>query len=349
MSARGVFCLRARRKLARLHATSRSAQIADSVLVSLCGTLWGTGSGWNVRCLSTEQVTMTVGSLFAELRLVPPNQRGKRWVMGEEPHGRLAGASLWETVNVRRDPAGPGSRGGNWQLDTIEDVRDYVADFPNVFAGLRVDGDLGVVAFTADLEEHLRGLQTWVEHPELVRVEPAKHAKAKLEADIRAIRRRLQEDPRQPELAGGPGFINLKAPFADLASELHRDYGDALKITLGNKPFPPDRTASRQPVPIPVPTVTIPGLELTISFDEPHVVAGETLRGQVTFANKGSQRVEGMTGVLTGGVRGEGDDFMAGNFTGAVVAVGQIIRLEPGQSRELGLIVGTSSCLPDTS
>jgi hypothetical protein len=269
--------------------------------------------------------------------------------MGSEHYGRVTGASLWEAGNVRRGPAGPGSRGGNWRLDTAEDVRDYVTGFPDVFAGIRVDGDLVVVAFTADLEEHRRGLEASVEHPELVRVEPAKHAKAKLEADIRAIRCRLADDPRHPEQGGGPGFIKLKAQFSDLAAELHEQYGDALKITVGQRPFPPERIANRQPVPIPVPTVTVPDLELTIAFDEPRVVAGENLRGRVTFANKGSQRVEGMTGVLTGGIRGEGDDFMAGNFAGAVVAVGQIVRLEPGESRELGLIVGTASCLPDTS
>ena len=104
------------------------------------------------------------------------------------------------------------------------------------------------ISLLPHLGEHLRGLQASVEHPELVRVEPAKHAKAKLEADISAIRRRLNEVPRHPEQGGGPGFINLKAPFADLAAELHGEYGDALKITVGDRPFPPERTASRKAV-----------------------------------------------------------------------------------------------------
>jgi hypothetical protein len=39
---------------------------------------------------------------------------------------------------VRRDPAGPGSRGDNWQLDTVEDTRDYVANYPEAFGGTRV-------------------------------------------------------------------------------------------------------------------------------------------------------------------------------------------------------------------
>ncbi|MHB1930420.1 MAG: hypothetical protein ACYDEN_08415 [Acidimicrobiales bacterium] len=250
---------------------------------------------------------------------------------------------------MRREPAGPGSRGGNWRLDTVEDARDYVAGFPEVFGGIRVDGELVVVAFTADLERHLRGLQASVEHPELVRVEAAKYSVAKLEADIRAIRRRLAGDPRHPEQGGGPGHIQLRAPFAELAAGLHREYGDALEIVVGHKPFPPEKIDDRRPAPIPAPTVTVPGLELTVTVDEPTVTAGEELTGRVTFAHRGSHRVEGMTGILTGGVRRDGDDFMAGNFAGAVVAIGYTVRLEPGQSKELELIVGTASCLPDTS
>jgi hypothetical protein len=68
----------------------------------------------------------------------------------------------------------------------------------------------------------------------------------------------------------------------------------------------------------------------------------------VVFSNRGSQRVNGMTGVLTGGVRGD-EDRMAGNFAGAIVAVGQRIEVGPGASIEPPLMVGTASCLPDLS
>lgn len=251
---------------------------------------------------------------------------------------------------MRRDPAGPGSRRGNWRLDTVEDVRDYVAGFPEVFGGIRVEGDLVVVAFTADLDEHRRGLQASVEHPELVRVEHARYSEAKLTADIAAIRRRLAEDPRRPQIGvSGPGRIQLRAPFATLAGELHDLYGDALEITVGNKRFPPGKIERRPPVPVPEPTVAVPGLELSVVVDERTVAAGEDVHGRVVFINEGSDLVEGMTGVLTGGVRREGDDFMAGSFTGPVRLVGYTVRLEPGQRTELGLVVGTASCLPDTS
>ncbi len=206
---------------------------------------------------------------------------------------------------MRRDPAGPGSRGGNWHLDTVEDARDYVADYPEVFGGTRGSGDLVIVSFTSHLDEHLRGLQVAVEHPELVRVEAAEYPIAKLEADIGEIYRRLRADPRRPLNGGAPGHVRLRAPFATLAADLHREYGTALEITVGHKPFPPERIGDRQPVPVPTPTVTVPGVELAVSLDAARVAQGEDFEGRVLLSNRGAQRVTGLTGLLTGGVRAE--------------------------------------------
>lgn len=141
----------------------------------------------------------------------------------------------------------------------------------------------------------------------------------------------------------------MRAPFAELAADLHREYGDSLEITVGHKPFPAELRGDRQPVPLPTPTVTVPGLELKVTVDEPHVAPGEDLEGRVIFANRGPHRVEGMTGVLTGGVRRDGQDFLAGTFAGAITLQGYGIGLAPGSSRELPLIIGTASCLPDSS
>jgi hypothetical protein len=233
--------------------------------------------------------------------------------------------------------------------DTVEDVRDYVADHQDVFGGMRVSGDLVIVSFTADLDEHLDGLRASVEHPELVRVEPAQHPLAKLKADAGAIRQRLGADPRHPLSGSAPGHIKLRAPFAELAAELHRHYGSSLEITVGHKPFPPEQIGDLQPVPLPTPTVTVAGLELTITLNAARVAQGEDLRGRVIFSNRGTQAVHGSTGVLTGGVRAENDNRMAGNFAGSIVLVGQRIQLDPGASMELPLVVGTASCLPDDS
>ena len=234
-------------------------------------------------------------------------------------------------------------------MDTVEDARDYVADHPQAYGGLRVSGDLVFVSFTSDLDGHLQGLRASVEHPELVRVERAEYPLAKLEADIRAIYQRLDDDPRRPFNGGTPGHIMLRAPFADLAAELHREYGSSLRITVGHKPYPPERIRNRQPVPLPTSTVVVPDLQLTVTVDAAHVAQGKDFDGQVVFSNRGSQRITGMSGMLTGGLRAEGDDHMAGNFTGGTFLVGMLVELDPAASMNLPIKVGTASCLPDTS
>jgi hypothetical protein len=234
-------------------------------------------------------------------------------------------------------------------LDTVADARDYVADHPEVYGGMRVSGDLVIVSFTSDLDEHLEGLRASVEHPELVRVESAEFPLAKLEADIGEIYRRLRADPRRPLNGGSPGHVQLRAPFAGLAAELHRDYGPSLHITVGHKPFPPAQIGDRQPVPLPTSTVTVPGLELTVTVNAARVAPGDDFEGSVVFSNRGSQRVAGMTGLLTGGVRAEGDDRMAGDFAGAIALVGRTVELGPGEEMELPLTVGMASLLPDVS
>jgi hypothetical protein len=136
-------------------------------------------------------------------------------------------------------------------MDTVEDARDHVAGHPEDFGGLRVSGELVIASFTSHLDEHLRGLQASVEHPELVRVELAQRPMAKREADAREIRQRLANDPRRPLQGNGPGQVRLRAPFESLAAQLHREFGASLKITLGFKPFPPEQIVELQPVPLP--------------------------------------------------------------------------------------------------
>jgi hypothetical protein len=251
---------------------------------------------------------------------------------------------------VRRDPAGPGSRGGNWRLDTAADVGDYVADHPDVYGGMRVSGDLVIVSFTSGLDEHLEGLRASVEHPDLVRVEPAEHSVAKLEADLDAIRERLDGDPHHPLLSCWLGHIQLRAPFETLATRLHQEYGSSLEITLGHKLFPPERITDPQPVALPTATITVPGLELTIAMDVARVAAGEGPRGGVIFSNRGHHQIVGMTGAeLTGGIRATGEDRMAGDFAGFTFLTGRSITLDTGESTVVPLRVGTASRLPDAS
>lgn len=52
---------------------------------------------------------------------------------------------------------------------------------------------------------------------------------------------------------------------------------------------------------------------------------------------------------MTDGVRRPGEDKLAGAFYGAVAAVGLDVDLKPSHSKEIPLLIGRASCLPDRS
>lgn len=144
-----------------------------------------------------------------------------------------------------------------------------------------------------------------------------------------------------PEEAEAPGDDR---PRALIAADLHRRFGDALDITVGSKPFPPDRITDFRTVPLPVSDADLP-LAVDIRFEPAAVVAGEDLRGTATLTNEGRDRLR----FITGGVRHPGDDKLAGVFRGPQSAAALAADLDHGQSRDVPVLMGTASCLPDRS
>lgn len=120
-----------------------------------------------------------------------------------------------------------------------------------------------------------------------------------------AERAELHGDERRVLSQSDPGYIPLRAPFADIAAELH--------------------------------------------LDSAIVAAGDDLPGTATLTNRVQDRLSFVTGLMAGGVRHPGDDKLTGAFTGAVAAVGLNVDLRHGQSKDVPVVIGTSSCLPDRS
>jgi len=91
--------------------------------------------------------------------------------------------------------------------------------------------------------------------------------------------------------------------------------------------------------------------QLGISFDVGLgvVTAGDDLHGTARLTNRGADPIRFLTSpTVTAGVRRCGDDAMAGRFTGWLTAAGILVDLREHESRELHLIFGTASCLPDS-
>jgi hypothetical protein len=104
-----------------------------------------------------------------------------------------------------------------------------------------------------------------------------------------------------------------------------------------------------EPARVPTSTVDLPELEISFDVGPGVVTAGDDLHGRAVLTNLGTDPIRFHTGpTLIGGVRRPGDDQMAGRFRGWMSAPGIRVDLAEGQSRELHLLVGTKSCLPDS-
>lgn len=233
--------------------------------------------------------------------------------------------------------------------DAAEIIRRYGAGHADTYGDLRWDDDHYVVSFTGALEEHRCNLRSLVAGLAEVEVVSTRYPSAYLSEVIDAVRAEFHGDERRILSQSGPGHRTLRAPFADIAAELHRRYGDALDITVGSKAFPPERITEFRTVPLPISGVDLPQLAVELHLDSAAVAAGDDLRGTAALTNRGQDRLSFLTGLMTGGVRHPGDDKPAGSFIGAVATVGLNVDLRHGQSRDVPVVIGTASCLPDRS
>lgn len=229
-------------------------------------------------------------------------------------------------------------------------IHRYGADHPEVYGDVRWNGPRLVVSFTADLDEHLERLRALVKDPTLIDVDPARYTGAYLTEVFDTIRAQYEDDPRQVWWTMSTGHVTLRAPFDDVAADLHSRYGDALDITLGTKAYPPERIAPREPTPLPTSTVVLARARHRVRRWRPTISTGNDLQGDAVITNRGDRRLRFVTGrVMTAGVRRPGESHLARTFCGAITQAGRTVDLRPGQSDKLRLIVGTTSCLPDRS
>lgn len=151
--------------------------------------------------------------------------------------------------------------------DAAEIIRRYGAGHADTYGDLRWDDDHYVVSFTGALEEHRCNLRSLVAGLAEVEVVSTRYPSAYLSEVIDAVRAEFHGDERRILSQSGPGHVTLRAPFADIAAELHRRYGDALDITVGSKAFPPERITEFRTVPLPISGVDLPQLAVELHLD----------------------------------------------------------------------------------
>lgn len=236
-------------------------------------------------------------------------------------------------------------------------VREYGEAHPTEWAGLRfvnVPAVVIEVGFTDNLAERRAALSEIVSNPDCLRVVRAPHTaaeRARVSEEILAWL--LQEHPGV-FVKGGHGRdrveLTLSADAHSVAEQLHDRYGDLVTLTVGTKPFPPDREPGpleglpRRPIPQGGPELH--GVRSEIALDANTVQSGGVVRGRIVLHNESERHVTINGGQMVGSLVTPGTDEVVGVFTGAVPLFGRTVFMEPGERGELPLVVGTASDLP---
>jgi hypothetical protein len=152
-----------------------------------------------------------------------------------------------------------------------------------------------------------------------------------------------------PEVDEGrqPPFTIGLAPWATAtAEELHRQFGDDVKMTVGALPYPPGRQPPR-PAAAP-PVDLLDPHEIAAELDGPAVVrSGHTLRHGLLLRNLTSRELQIATnGQVTAAVVDPATGEVVGGYAGFQTLPLIIFRVAPRQTGQVPLLIGTASCTP---
>jgi hypothetical protein len=150
------------------------------------------------------------------------------------------------------------------------------------------------------------------------------------------------------DLAGPPPFkVRLEPWAADVAEQLHRQFGDDVELTVGLLPYPPGRPARprRQSAPGDLPALLDPD-EVTVALDEIALVSsGRTLHHHLTVHNLIGSELLLTRGRVTAVVDPQTGETVGG-FSGAQTLSLKFFRVSPGGSTRIPLLIGTASSRP---
>jgi hypothetical protein len=175
-----------------------------------------------------------------------------------------------------------------------------------------------------------------------------------IRAEISAISRQEPGSVKQHGLGDGAIRVDLRADQEWRAAELYRRHGDAISLTVGRFPYPPDRPLTsreqllkagrEQNPPRPKVTLSIPGVAARLELLTPEVRSGEDGRGRIVVVNEGPDSIDLDTGQpLAGWIADMSTGERLGGATGFAAGTGWQVSLKPGKSGEITMYFGTAS------
>jgi hypothetical protein len=158
-------------------------------------------------------------------------------------------------------------------------------------------------------------------------------------------------DPREEEGRPPPYQITVAAWAVAVAEDLHRRFGDRVRLTVGRLPYPP---GSEPDVPLtdltrpPRGDLLDPG-QVQVELDGPATVrSGETLRHGLVVRNLSGQVLPVTTnGAVTAVVVDPQTGQVVGGFAEAQIMPLIMFRVAPGATERIPLLIGTASFRPE--
>jgi hypothetical protein len=211
-----------------------------------------------------------------------------------------------------------------------------------------------IIGFTSNVAEHRLALAPLLTDPDQVLVCQVAHSAS----EIAAVAAEIQQTQTSSDagfFSVGAGVeavdIQLRADQEPTAAGLVTKYGDLVSITLGNFAYPPPTDGTPAAVSVCAADVTGPtdlnGLHAELTLSAPTVPSGNDTTGTVTVTNTGSAPASFESGEpLVGSIVQAGTSKVVANYTSGIAGVGLGPTLQPGESTEIGVVVGTASCDP---
>ncbi len=238
-------------------------------------------------------------------------------------------------------------------------INQYVAANPEVstqpYLDWSSDRPRVVVGFTGDLAPHRGALRPQLADPDRVLICQVPLSGGQLEMIAQEIQRSMVPGGPVTGVGRGASAVNvtLEADGEALAAELVEMYGAAVEVSVGLFPYPmPAELAASLEVAdacaagIAGPT-DMNGLVAEPRLDSGTLAAGDGTEGRVVFTNTGAGDVSFETGdPLVGVVVRPGTTEIVGTYSGDIAGVGAGGVLAPRETLEVGLLVGTTSCIP---
>ncbi len=238
-------------------------------------------------------------------------------------------------------------------------INQYVAANPEVstqpYLDWSSDPPRVVVGFTGDLAPHRGALRPQLADSDRVLICQVPFSGGQLELVVQEIQQQMA--PGGPVTGVGKGAsavnVTLEADGEAFAAELVETYGAAVEVHVGWFPYPmPAELAASGEVTaacaadLAGPT-DMNGLVAELRLDSGTLAAGDGTKGRVVFTNTGTGDVSFETGdPLVGVVVRPGTPEIVGTYSGDIAGVGAGGVLAPGETLEVGLLVGTASCIP---